>query len=313
MTETVGRLVTLVGAVLSVAAMAQTAPTVAPFPLDFSRGDPAGEADALRSDFREQIRKAGVQLPSGAELKAAFSELKRTDCDVENACLTAFATKAGALYGLYASVDIGIKVTVVTGRVVRADGKEFGRVQALTAPTPAKKTGAVRGLLQQLVTELKLGDLPPTRGTEVVTPAPADAGVPAVVAVTPVVPPDAGVSLPPPPPPPALDSPLKPVGIVTAVTGGALAVTGLIALVVGRGQALSSFDESGALRVGADVMAAQNARTLQGVGVGLLSGGAAAAAVGLVLTMLAPGESKPVVSFVPAGGGGVVLLSGELP
>jgi hypothetical protein len=294
--------------------MAQTAPTVAPFPVDFPRGELAGETEALRSEFRELIRKAGAQLPGGAELKAAFTELKRTDCDVENACLTAFAGNAGALYGLYASVDVGIKTTVVTGRVVRIDGKEFGRVRALTAPTPAKKTGAVRGLLQQLVTELKLGELPPTRGTEVATASPVDSGVPAVVAATPVVPPDAGVSLPPPPPPPpALDSPVKPVGIVTAVTGGALAVTGLIALVVGRGQAVSYFDEMGALRVGADVAGAQGARTLQGVGVGLLSGGAAAAAVGVVLTMLAPGEPKPVVSFVPAGGGGVVLLSGELP
>jgi len=130
--------------------------------------------------------------------------------------------------------------------------------------------------------------------------------------------PDAGVvEFPPPPPPPALESPLKPVGIVTAITGGALLVGGGALVLVGRGQAATVLGPDGALKPGGtmeDAVKARSATSMQTVGATLAAVGVAAGAAGLVMWLMAPAEpAKTTLMVAPVPGGAAVMLTGELP
>lgn len=311
------RVLSLVMTLTASMSLAQTQATVCPYPLDVLRppkGASAAQLEDLRATFKRMIRESGVLLPNAGTLSDTLAELKRQDCDRENQCLVSLAVRSRSLYAMYASVDFEVgSVVSVTGRIVRDDGKEMARVAPLKAPATVKTFDEVsKNLLRQLLVSLEVSKLPAVKSVEaakvdVVGPSPVvDAGV---VASPPS--PDAGVEFTPPPPPPLVTSPLKPVGIATASASGAVAAAGVALLLVGRGQAIPLFDDNGALKPGADVKAAQTARTLQGLGVGLAAVGLAGAAAGVVMVLLAPDDAAPKVSVAPLEGGGLVFVKGE--
>jgi len=297
---------------------------IATLPIEFTRAPATlkpADQDDLNAAFKRFARTAGTTMPPTAKLEKAWSELRRQDCATEDACLSQFAIKTGALYGLYTGVDTTVKGDVVAlGRIVRDDGKAARAPVSVRVPKApgVQWTAQVKQALEQLVKQLDPGTLPVTR--EVATRPPdalvsplVDAGVP-VVAVPSAV--DAGVTLVPPPPPP-LESPLKPIGIVTAVTGGALLVGGGALVLVGRGQAAtvtgpdSAFTKDG---TAAQANVGRSATTLQTVGTTLAAVGVAATAAGVVMWLMAPSEpAKMTMMVAPLPGGATLVLTGELP
>ncbi len=301
---------------------AQSGPSIAPFPLNMRRvpaGFTAKNEEALAAEVRKAIRDTGATVPNVYKTEQAIAELKRQDCDLENACLSTFALKAGMLYALYVSVDLSIQgVLVVSGRVVRSDGV-LVEAQKSVSRTVGKDAFAVvaKDLLTKLLRdELKLSALPVAKPVAVVKPVEvasvvADAGV-----STPVPSVDAGVLLPP-PPPPLEEGHLKTVGFVSVGVGGAAAATGAILYAVGSGAARTI--QSGAIVPKGNETPEEagksyrQALTLQPAGVALLGVGAAIAAVGVVFVVMSP-STGPRVSMTPLpGGGAFVGLEGELP
>jgi hypothetical protein len=296
---------------------------LAALPIEFTRPPSTlkpADQDELNASLKRIARTAGTTTPPTGKLEKAWSELRRQDCATEDTCLSQFAIKAGSLYGLYVGVDTTVKGDVVaSGRIVRDDGKVVRpAISARVGKTPNVPWAAqVKQALEHLVKQLDPATLPVTR--EVATrpvdpPAVVDAGV-AVAAVAPAAP-DAGVIGLPPPPPPLEASPLKTVGIVTAVSGGALLVGGGALLLIGRGQAAAVLNEDGSLKAGsgaAEATQARSATTMQTIGATLGAVGLGAGVAGLVVWLLAPEPSRPVVTAAPLPGGAGVFVTGELP
>jgi hypothetical protein len=296
--------------------------TLAPFPLQVKRAPAdftAKSDEALQADFRRLLREAGVQVPNSFQLNTALGELKRQDCDRENQCLSLLAVKADTLYAMYVSVDFDLaKNVIVSGRVVRSDGVAVADTRTVQLALGKDTFAAVAKLLlgRLVKDELKVAALPAAKPVEVKPPEPTvvpDAGVPFIAPVEPV---DAGVMTPP-PPPPLEDSPLKTIGYVAAGVGGAAAVTGAILFGVGSGS-VRAVNMNGAVVPStgetpeAAVAAYKQAQALQPAGLVTLGLGAAIAAAGVVLILVAP--SAPKVSVMPLqGGGAVVGIEGELP
>ncbi|MBL8941219.1 MAG: hypothetical protein JNM69_42130 [Archangium sp.] len=306
---------------LSAVAVAQpNAPTVAPYPLEvLARGVDGAKVEELQAVSARLLVTAGVTVQPKLTMKAAVERLKRQDCATEDDCLRQLAILANALYGLYSSVEATPKSVTVSGRVVRDDGKRVaGPEKVVEDRKPGEPVDVVaKRALPKLFAALKVGALPSVR----------ESAVP-VKPVEPVKPPevtvvDAGVSdagiteLPPPPPPPALESPLKPVGVVAAISGGALLVGGSALVLVGRGQAATVLGADGAFKAGGtadDATKARSATTMQTVGATLAVVGVAAGAAGLVMMLMAPAEpSKTTMLVAPVPGGAAVMLTGELP
>lgn len=299
---------TAVGAsvLLAGVAAAQTGPTVATFPVDFPRPASEREMDELRAEFRDVVRKAGAVLPSGPELKLALSQLKRTDCDQDNACLAALASRTNSLYGLYSSVDVGLREITVSGRIVRDDGKEFGRVAALKAPANPKGSflPIAKTLLTQLVEELKVSALPVTKEVKVdaVTQPVADAGV---------------VFTPPPPPP--VEPPLgRRLGWMGLAGGGGVVLLGTVLYVVGSVSSRGVMNMGVVARMGETpeqaAEAYKTARSLQPGGLAVMGAGAAIAAASVLLLVLNPEPETPTVGvFAAPGVGSFVTVQGALP
>ncbi len=302
---------------------AQSGPSIAPFPLNMRRVPPgftAKNEEALAAEVRKAIRDTGATVPNVYKIEQALAELKRQDCDLENACLSTFALKAGMLYALYVSVDLNVQgVLVVSGRVVRSDGVLVAEQKSLSRKLGKDPFAVVaKDLVTKLLgDELKLSALPVAKPVAVVKPievAPpvvADAGVSTVP-----LPVDAGVLLPPPPPPLEV-GPLKTVGFVSVAVGGAAAATGAILYAVGSGAARTI--QSGAIVPKGNETPEEagksyrQALALQPAGVALLGVGAAIAAVGVVFVVMSP-STGPRVSMAPLpGGGAFVGLEGELP
>lgn len=283
------------------------------------------ERDEMTSALKRHLRAAGVDTPPTARLEKAWGELKRQDCATEDACVAQFAAKASSLYALYTSVDqTTTGEVVVSGRIVRDDGKPVR--PTTTVRVPASKGTAYSALVKQglerLVKQLSVPTLPPTREAaykpvEVITvtpvketPPPAalpDAGVEVAV----VTAPDAGLSMPPPPPP--LESPLRTIGLVTAITGGAAALLGGAMFTAGRLDAENLLDENGFLRHSTSAENARNATTMQiaGTSIGLL--GVAAAATGFALWIMNAPPEKTAFLLFATDRGASVAVSGVLP
>jgi hypothetical protein len=324
------RIVAVVVAVWSAVAAAQLGPTMAPFPLQLKRA-PAGftpkQEVALQAEFPRLLRQAGVQVPNSYALDVAFKRMKRQDCDVADACLSALALLSNTLYAVFVSVDYSLDETVtVTGRAVSDDGALVRPpAQVKVANVQAKQFPAeVRTALGRLVDALGLAMLPPTRAAtkppEVVVPTPEvtkavpDAGV-AVSAPAPV---DAGLVLPPPPPPPGEEpSSLKTAGTVTAITGGVVAVAGAVMWGVGNGEAAKVLQPNGVAPAGVtaeQVRQLRSAAGLQSVGVAVAVVGVAAAGAGLVMRLLAPEKRMTTTMTVaPMPGGAALLWTGGFP
>lgn len=307
---------------LSAVAVAQpNAPTVAPYPLEvLARGVDGAKVEELQAVSARLLVTAGVTVQPKLTMKSAVERLKRQDCSTEDDCLRQLALLANALYGLYSSVEATPKTVTVSGRVVRDDGKRVsGPEKIVEDRKPGEPVDVVaKRALPKLFAALKVGELPsvresatPVKPVEPVKPPPevkvVDAGVP-----------DAGVvEFPPPPPPPALESPLKPVGMVTAIAGGALFLGGGAVMLVGRGQAATVLTQDGALKAGStsdDALKARSATTTQNIGATLAGVGLVAGAAGLVMLLMAPAEpTKTTMVVAPVPGGAAVMLTGELP
>ncbi|MBL8910985.1 MAG: hypothetical protein JNM17_09810, partial [Archangium sp.] len=90
--------------VWSSAAVAQTKPSVAAYPLDvLVRGVSDQQVKELQSEAR-RLLSLEASTPDGLTLDAALVMTERKDCDVADECLAKFATSAKVLYGLFTSV-----------------------------------------------------------------------------------------------------------------------------------------------------------------------------------------------------------------
>lgn len=287
-------------------------PTVAPFPLELRRmpsGFSKKEGEELQAEFRRLVRSAGAMVPNAGSMDSALLALKRQDCDRENECVQQLAQKAQTLYGLFASIDYDMtKNVVATGRVVRDDGKLIGELKTITIPKGSDPFMAVaRVALVQLLSALKVKELPPFREAAVVEP---------VKPVDPVKPFDPN-AFPPPPPPPTVTQPtetnLKTPGYVLLGVGGAVAVGGVLVFALANPRV----DSNGVIERGsstpAEAVAAYNAaRTQQTVGLVMTGVGAAAAATGLVFVLLPPTKTVAVTA-VPTSGGAMISVGGVFP
>jgi hypothetical protein len=317
-------LLALAASFLSLTAEAQVKPLVASHPLEFIRSPPdvtVKQTATLQAEFERAVREAGADSPNSFALDSAFTNLKRKDCALANDCLASFAQKASSLYGLHVSVDVDIKeMIILTGRVVRNDGVLMAGPK--TVSQALKKEPFPKGvkwlMTKLLKEELLIGDLPSVRSVEVKPlPTPVvDAGVmttpDAGVQITPEQPVDAGV-LPPPPPPPQLESPLRSAGLITAITGGGVAVLGGALFTAGRLDAGKYFDENGFLKSAAGASNARGALTMQAVGVTLGIVGVAAAGAGFVMWLMGAPPEKTSIFVAPDRGGAMIGISGELP
>lgn len=313
----------VVGACLfsAVAGAQSTAATVAPYPLEvLVRGLEPAKVEELQLVSGRLMVNAGVMVQPKFTMKSALERLKRQDCSTEDDCLRQLAILANALYGTYVSVEATQKAVTVVGRVVRDDGKRIAGPERIVEERKAGEPVdlAAKRALPKLFAALKLSELSAVR--EAVTPpVKVDPVTPEVKPIVDAGVPDAGVvEFPPPPPPPALESPLKPVGIVTAITGGALLVGGGALVLVGRGQAATVLGPDGALKPGGtmeDAVKARSATSMQTVGATLAAVGVAAGAAGLVMWLMAPAEPAKTTTLIvaPVPGGAAVMLTGELP
>ncbi|MCC6336641.1 MAG: hypothetical protein IT380_21960 [Myxococcales bacterium] len=169
---------------LSSAALAQEpSPTVAVFPLGTGRlpsGFSKADTEALQRDFVKAARRAGALVPDTGSLEVAIKQLKRTDCDREDACLQGLAQKAETLYALYGSVDYTLEGAVVaTGRVVRDDGQVVSGPSTVSVPKSTDTFKDVaRVALTRLLEQLRLKELPPSRPVAVSPPQPEHVGPP---------------------------------------------------------------------------------------------------------------------------------------
>lgn len=296
-------------AALAAQALAQTAgPGVAPFPLEVTRPSNLTEKqrDTLQATYKVLLRRAGVVVPDGAKLAGALKELKRGDCDREDACLAQLAKLSGALYGLYAAVDLTADGTVVAaGRVVRDDGKlmgEVGQKKQVKLPKGAAPFEDVAGAaLAQLMTELKVGELPAVRE------------VAAANGVKPPDGPDGGV---PPGVEPGASSMGKVLGWTVAGVGGAAALAGGVLFGVGAGTPIEKAPQGYVYE--RSLGAYDSARSSQSTGVVLLIAGLAVCAGGLTWAALSSGAEPAAgatsVGVAPApGGGAMFFVGGSLP
>ncbi|MGV3620191.1 MAG: hypothetical protein ACO1OB_05220 [Archangium sp.] len=279
-------------------------PVVMPFPVEFKRV-PSGfgkeDKEALQREASRLLRQAGAITPDFAKSDLALRELKRTDCEREDACLAQLATLSGALYGLYTSIDYTLEGAVVaSGRVVRDDGKTVAPTQTVKlakGKDPFKDIA--RNALVALYGQLKLSELPAVRPVE---------------AQKQVEPPKVVVSDPPPPLPPP--TPLVDVGEGQRSAGKGLLVAGLGVGVVGGVLAGVGAGIGGGVERTADgeIVSGQEGnaslgRTLCTVGFIGAGVGAVTAIVGaIVWGTAAPAPVQASVS--PVAGGAVVQLGG---
>lgn len=296
---------------------------VAPFPVQLRQSPPSFSEAALaelRAEFVKVLRESGTPVPATFEINNAITMSKREDCDVEDACLAALALRSDSLYALYVVVEWNLKDAVTaSGRVVRTDNQLSVPKKSVTV-SYSKKEGfaaAAKQAIKRLVLEeLKLTSLPTARPGVVAaeTPPvlpPADAGV----TVMPPAPADAGVVLPPPPLPPLDTGPSggKIAGYVMAGAGGLAAIAGGVVFGGGLGDAAAQLDSQNRLLPAGSAERAKSAFTQQQVGLGVMAGGVAVAAGGLVLLLLSPDKPTTSTFFVPIPGGAAFGLTGVLP
>lgn len=282
-------------------------PLVAPFTLDVKR-TPSGyskkEKEELQKLFPMLVRGSDAAVPESAKLSSALTELKRQDCEREDECLTQLAKLAGALYGLYVSVDYNTdKHVIAVGRVVRDDGVSMGPAQTVDI---LKANGAfkdiARDALNQVLTKLAVGKLSPFRPA-----APAGLDHPINVVKEPVKDPiriDA-----PPPPPPQFEKRTsigRIIGWVGVGVGAAVGVGGVISFATAP---VVRKDGDGNILPG-DRLKLAPAQSQQAVGVGLMAGGFGVAAVGAVMVAISKDSETVKTTLVPLPGGGVVLVGG---
>lgn len=290
---------------LSVTAFGQAQkPTVVPAPLELQPNPALKKFEApLRAAFIETLRdKAGVLVPTRKEAEQAFLDGKRQDCRESNECLSSLATRAGTLYALFAEVSYTEKKElVVSGRVVRDDGKLIATQSVREEKSKETIVGVSRRLFIKLVEQLGLAQLPTFKEVAVVKPPDVE--------VVKVVPPTEKVDLPPPPPPPAVE-PAMNVGRVIGWTAVGVGAAAGIAGVISFATAPVIRKEANGNIVAADASKLPATQLQQGLGVGLMAGGFGVAAAGTVLVAISKDTESVKTTVVPMPGGAVVLVGG---
>jgi len=302
----------VLGCIAGVAAAQEPRPTVAPFPLELRRvpsGFSKKEREDLQKIFPILLRAAGAAVPDAARLSSATSELKRQDCEREDACLAQLAKLAGSLYAVYVGVDYTLeKHVVVTGRVVRDDGVVSRSLQTIDIVKEGAFRDVARDGVNQLLAKLDVMRLPSVREVAVVKkdPEPVIKKDPEPI----VTKKDPEPLVPPPLPPVDTGAGQRTTGMVLLIGGGAVALAGGVIAGVGGGMA-GGIERDGMVTNAAGAVTAASARTLTGVGFVTLGVGAAVGVVGGVLLGLAPSAPVSSVSVVPVNGGGVVQFGGQ--
>ena len=272
-------------------------PSVMPFPLEFKRVPPGFSRESMAGMQREYgrlLRLAGAMIPDFSRHDLALKELRRTDCDREDECLTQLARKAEALYAIYASVDYTIEgAVVVSGRIIRDDGK-------IVSPTETTKLAKGRdafediakNALVQLFAQLKIAELPATRPLEPQKIEPVKIGPPPLVIE------DRGAEQ-------------RTLGKGILITGAGVVVVGGALAAIGCGTACGTTPtQNGSIPVG-QAEAVRTGKTLTMIGWVGLGVGAVVAGVGAILWGTAPTAPGPQVTVAPVAGGGVVQIGGE--
>jgi hypothetical protein len=299
----------VLGCITGVAAAQEQRPTVAPFSLELRRvpsGFSKKEREDLQKIFPILLRAAGAAVPDAARLSSATAELKRQDCDREDACLAQLAKLSGSLYAVYVGVDYTLeKHVVVTGRVVRDDGVVSRPLQSIDIVKEGAFRDVARDGVNQLLAKLDVVGLPSVREVKK-DPEPVIKKDPEPILTKK----DPEPMLPPPLPPVDTGAGQRTAGLVLLVGGGAVALAGGIIAGVGGGQA-AGIPRDGMVTTAAGAATAASARTLTGVGFVTLGVGAAVGVVGGVLLGLAPSAPVSSVSLVPVNGGGVVQFGGQ--
>ncbi len=293
-------------------ASAQQQPTLVPCPVEVLTAEVTpSQLDALQKEYRRQIAAAQVQVPAKSAIATIMSSLGQRDCARSTECLQRAAGLGASLYslGVVATREVD-GAMVVTGRVVRSDGKVMFGPATKKEPRKGKETveETLARALAALLLEANLGQLPPTKEVPKPPEVVVDAGVVAAAVETP----DAGTVISPPPPPPLEPSPLKLAGTTTMIAGGGVALVGAVIFGVGVNEAGSTGETGGA--VPSDKAAqAVRARTFQFTGLGVAFAGLAAAGAGMLMYLMAPDDPKPIgLSLVPVPGGSVVVIGGVL-
>lgn len=302
------RLSFVVVLLVSLGAFAQEPlPLVAPFTLEVKRSPSAfskKEKEELQKLFPMLVRGSDAAVPEGAKLSSALLELKRQDCEREDECLTQLAKLAGALYGLYVSVDYNTdKHVIAVGRVVREDGVSMGPAQTVDI---LKANGAFKDLardaINQVLMKLAVGRLSPFRPVAAVVPVRPDLGVKAPVK-------DPVRLEVPPPPPPQLEKQTslgRVIGWVGVGVGAAVGAGGVIAFATAP--VVRKDGDGNILPV--DRLKLAPAQSQQALGVGLMAGGFGVAAAGAVMVAISKDSETVKTTLAPLPGGGVVLVGG---
>lgn len=283
-----------------VAFTAAALPTVAPFPLELKRF-PEKDGAELQKLFPMLVRGSDAAVPDAAKLSAALAELKRKDCDREDACLSQLATLAGTLYAVHVLVDLTTDQRVIAvGRVVRYDGVAMGAAQTVEAPKgtrPAGEVGrdAVKELLQK---KLKVGGLSATRPVE----APPIAVVPKVEDPQPPIPAPPIVVADP-------DEGQRALGRRLVYGGAGLTVLGLACAGAGAAFGFSAPLKGGSASTNEAAQQLATGKLLTTVGFVGAGVGALTALFGATLRGTA--NEAPVIGVSPVVGGGVVQVGGE--
>ena len=295
------RSLVLTVALSAAAASAQDSrPELAPFPLEIIRtGDDCTkkDKDELRTLLPMMIRSAGASVPDGAKLTGALFELRRQDCNRDDTCLAQLSRLAGSLYGLYTQLDFDLDGNVVaSGRVVRDDGRAVRAARTVKLPLRAGSFKVVaHAALDQLLAQLDVAQLPPSRPQEPRVEAPSLPPVPSQK-------PELMLS------PPV--RPLMPVAVVAMGVGAACFAVGTV--LMATTSAPRANVSGSVVRVFAEdagkVASIQRAQT---AGVVLLAVGVGVAAAGAGLFLFGP--EKPGAVVVPIAGGAAVVLTGRLP
>jgi hypothetical protein len=299
----------------SLSALAQAPlPSVTPFPLEVKRA-PKGFSEKHRKDLVREFRRvlsASAQVPDSASLESAMAQLKREDCGRENECLQQLARYGQTLYAIFAAVELSAddKRVVISGRVIRDDGLPMGEPASIELPkgkesfSELANQGLAR-LVERLIVEPRLPPFRSKAPEPVVVKTPPTAAPEKVVPVV-VTPPKSEPPLVVAPAPTPTTKPLRVVGWALVGVGAATAIAGGVTFGVARGSITA--DGAGNIARG-DTGKVSTER----VGVGLLVGGAVAAATGAALVLVARDTDEVRLSFWGGPGGAGVVFSGELP
>jgi hypothetical protein len=202
---------------------------------------------------------------------------------------------------------------VLTGRVVRNDGKVVALGQAELPRGKKPLPDVVGELTERLFLQLQTRNLP-ARDAVVTAPPPppppmltADAprAEPAPPAPVTSVAPITEVSVSP-------AHPLRTAGFVVAGVGAAAAIGGVL-LFATAGTLDIRNTPQGDIISATDVGRVDEVRTKQGLGLGLVIGGATIAAAGVITALVLGSQQQPVTAgFAPLDGGALVALGGVL-